>query len=112
MIKGYPTSAIAALILMILTSDSWSHPQTFNQPVAVAPIRPSPTEKVTKEAGKVTRETANEPTLEVKVERPTAELATPTGRKAAHNVFLDGTKLQLDNLSNQAVVAAVSLRTR
>jgi hypothetical protein len=32
-IKGYPTSAIAALVLIILTSD-WSHAQTFNQPGA------------------------------------------------------------------------------
>ena len=34
MIKGYPTSALAALVLMILTSESWSHAQTFNQPGA------------------------------------------------------------------------------
>ncbi len=34
MIKGYPTSALAALVLMILTSDSWTHAQTFNQPGA------------------------------------------------------------------------------
>src|SRR3989449_5934864 len=33
----------------------------------------APTEKVTKEAGKVARETANDPTLEVKVERFTAD---------------------------------------
>jgi len=31
-IKGYPTSALVALVLMILTS--WSHAQTFNQPGA------------------------------------------------------------------------------
>jgi Domain of Unknown Function (DUF748) len=63
----------------------------------------SPTEKVTKEAGKVARETANEPTLEVKIERFTA-----AGRigyvnqaaKPAYSVFLDGAKLQLENLSN------------
>ena len=39
MIKGYPTSAIAALVLMILTSDSWSHAQTFNQPGAEQPTK-------------------------------------------------------------------------
>jgi Domain of Unknown Function (DUF748) len=63
----------------------------------------APTEKVTKEAGKVARETANEPTLEVKVERFTADGRIGYINQAAkppYNVFVDGTKLQLENLSN------------
>ena len=63
----------------------------------------APTEKVTKEAGKVARETANEPTLEVKVERFTADGRIGFVNQAAkppYNVFLDGTRLQLENLSN------------
>ncbi len=63
----------------------------------------APTEKVTKEAGKVARETANEPTLEVKVERFTADGRIGYVNQAAkpsYNVFLEGTKLQLENLSN------------
>jgi hypothetical protein len=63
----------------------------------------SPTEKVTKEAGKVARETANEPTLEVKVQSFTADGRIGYVNQAAkppYKVFLDGTKLQLENLSN------------
>jgi len=63
----------------------------------------APTEKVTKEAGKVARETANDPTLEVKVERFTADGRIGFVNQAAkppYNVFLDGTRLQLENLSN------------
>ena len=63
----------------------------------------APTEKLTKEAGKVARETANEPTLEVKVERFTADGRIGFVNQAAkppYNVFLDGTRLQLENLSN------------
>jgi Domain of Unknown Function (DUF748) len=63
----------------------------------------SPTEKVTKEAGKVARETANEPTLEVKVESFTGDGRIGFVNQAAkppYNVFLAGTKLQLENLSN------------
>jgi hypothetical protein len=63
----------------------------------------SPTEKVTKEAGKVARETANEPGLEVKVERFTADGRIGYVNQAAkppYNVFLEGAKLQLENLSN------------
>jgi hypothetical protein len=63
----------------------------------------SPTEKVTKEAGKVSRKTANEPTLEVKVERFTGDGQIGFVNQAAkppYKVFLSGTKLQLDNLSN------------
>src|ERR1051325_2185191 len=64
----------------------------------------SPTEKVTKEAGKVARKSANTPTLQVKVDRFTAD-----GRigyinqaaKPAYTVFLDGAKVQLENLSNE-----------
>jgi hypothetical protein len=64
----------------------------------------SPTEKATKEAGKVARESANAPTLQVKVERFTAD-----GRigyinqaaKPAYTVFLDRAKIQLENLSNE-----------
>src|SRR5947207_5931947 len=55
----------------------------------------APTEKVTKEAGKVARETANEPTLEVKVERFTADGRIGFVNQAAkppYNVFLDGTR--------------------
>jgi uncharacterized protein DUF748 len=63
----------------------------------------SPTEKVTKEAGKVARETANEPTLEVKVESFTGDGRIGFVNQAAkppYKVFLAGTKLQLENLSN------------
>jgi hypothetical protein len=63
----------------------------------------APTEKVTKEAGKVAREAANEPTLEVKVERFTADGRIGYINQAAkppYNVFLENTKLQLENLSN------------
>jgi Domain of Unknown Function (DUF748) len=64
----------------------------------------SPTEKVTKEAGKVARETANEPTLEVKVESFTGDGRIGFVNQAAkppYKVFLAGTKLQLENLSNR-----------
>ena len=63
----------------------------------------SPTEKVTKEAGKVARKAANEPTLEVKVERFTGDGQIGFVNQAAkppYKVFLSGTKLQLENLSN------------
>jgi Domain of Unknown Function (DUF748) len=63
----------------------------------------APTEKVTKEAGKVAREAANEPTLEVKVERFTANGRIGYVNQAAkppYTVFFDATKLQLENLSN------------
>ena len=62
----------------------------------------SPTEKVTKEAGKVARKTANNPTLEVKVERLTADGQFGFVNQAAkppYKVFLSDTKLQLDNFS-------------
>ncbi|HEY2988241.1 MAG TPA: DUF748 domain-containing protein [Candidatus Binatia bacterium] len=62
-----------------------------------------PTEKVTKEAGKVARETANKSTLEVKVDR--LELDGRIGyvnqaAKPPYHVFLDNTKVQVQNLSN------------
>ena len=63
----------------------------------------APTEKVAKQAGKVARETANEPTLEVRVERFTANGRIGYINQAAkppYTVFLTGTKLELDNLSN------------
>jgi hypothetical protein len=63
----------------------------------------SPTEKVTKEAGKVARETANEPTLEVKVDSFIGDGRIGFINQAAkppYKVFLTGTKLQLENLSN------------
>jgi hypothetical protein len=63
----------------------------------------SPTEKITREGGKVARETANEPTVEVKVERFTGEGRIGFVNQAAkppYKVFLGGTKLQLENLSN------------
>jgi Domain of Unknown Function (DUF748) len=65
--------------------------------------RTSPAERVTKEAGKVARETANEPTLEVKVERFTGDGQIGFVNQAAkppYKVFLSGSKLQLENLSN------------
>jgi hypothetical protein len=64
----------------------------------------APTEKVTKAAGKVARKTANDPTLEFKVERITAAGRIGYINQAAkprYRVFLDGTNLQLENLSNQ-----------
>ena len=63
----------------------------------------SPTEKVTKEAGKVARETANEPGVEVKVQRVTADGRIGYVNQAAkpsYKVFLEGAKLQIENLSN------------
>src|SRR4029450_12484000 len=63
----------------------------------------SPTEKVTKEAGKVARKAANEPTLEVKIERFTGDGQIGFVNQAAkppYKVFLSGSKLQLENLSN------------
>jgi hypothetical protein len=63
----------------------------------------APTEKVTKEAGKVARKTANEPTLEVKIDRLDADGRIGYVNKAAkppYNVFLEGTKLDVENLSN------------
>jgi len=65
--------------------------------------RTSPTEKVTKEAGKVARKAANEPTLDVKVEHFTAEGQIGFINQAAkppYKVFLTSTKVQLENLSN------------
>lgn len=63
----------------------------------------APTEKVTKEVGKVARKTANEPTLEVKVDRLDLDGRIGYVNKAAkppYNVFLEGTKLDVENLSN------------
>jgi hypothetical protein len=63
----------------------------------------SPTEKITKEAGKAARKAANEPTLEVKVERFTGDGQIGFVNQAAkppYKVFLSGSKLQLENLSN------------
>jgi hypothetical protein len=65
--------------------------------------RTSPTEKITKEAGKVARKAANEPTLEVKVDRFTGDGQIGFVNQAAkppYKVFVNGTKLQLENLSN------------
>jgi Domain of Unknown Function (DUF748) len=63
----------------------------------------SPTEKVTKEAGKAARKAANEPTFELKVERFTGEgqigFVNQTA-KPPYKIFLSGSKLQLENLSN------------
>jgi Domain of Unknown Function (DUF748) len=64
----------------------------------------APTEKATKEVGKVARKTANEPTLEVKVDR----LDIKGGRigyvnqaaKPPYHVFLERTNLEIENLSN------------
>jgi Domain of Unknown Function (DUF748) len=64
----------------------------------------SPTEKVTKEAGKAARKAANEPTLELKVERFTGEGQIGFINQAAnppYKLFLSGTRLQLENLSNE-----------
>jgi hypothetical protein len=63
----------------------------------------APTEKATKEAGKVARKTANEPTLEVKIDRLDLDGRIGYVNKAAkppYNVFLEGTKLDVENLSN------------
>jgi Domain of Unknown Function (DUF748) len=63
----------------------------------------SPTEKVTKEAGKAARKTANEPTLELKVERFAGDGQigfVNQAAKPAYKVFISGTKVQLENLSN------------
>jgi Domain of Unknown Function (DUF748) len=63
----------------------------------------APTEKVTKEVGKAARKAANEPTLELKVERFTADGQIGFINQAAkppYKVFLSGSKLQLENLSN------------
>jgi Domain of Unknown Function (DUF748) len=62
-----------------------------------------PTEKVTKETGKAARKTANEPTLELKVGRFTGAGQIGFINQAAkppYKVFLSGSKLQLENLSN------------
>jgi Domain of Unknown Function (DUF748) len=62
-----------------------------------------PTEKVTKQAGKAARKATNEPTLELKVERFTGDGQIGFVNQAAkppYKVFLAGTKLQLENLSN------------
>ena len=61
------------------------------------------TEKVAKQASKVVRETANDPTLEVRVERFSANGRIGYVNQAAkpsYTVFLASMKLQLDNLSN------------
>lgn len=63
----------------------------------------APTEKVAKEAGKVARETANKPTLEVKIDR--LDLDGRIGyvnqaAKPAYTVFLEGAKVQAQNVSN------------
>ncbi len=63
----------------------------------------SPTEKVTKEAGKASRQAANQPQLELKVEHFAGEGRigfVNQATKPPYKVFLDGTKLQLENLSN------------
>jgi hypothetical protein len=63
----------------------------------------APTEKVTKEAGKAARKQANEPTLEWKIDRLTADGRIGYINKAAnppYNVFLNGSKIQVENLSN------------
>jgi hypothetical protein len=62
-----------------------------------------PTEKVTKEAGKAARKATNEPSLELKVERFTGDGQIGFINQAAkppYKIFLSGTKLQLENLSN------------
>ncbi|HEY3303878.1 MAG TPA: DUF748 domain-containing protein [Candidatus Binatia bacterium] len=62
-----------------------------------------PTEKVTKEAGKVARQTANEPTLEVKVDRLVLDGRVGYINQAAkppYNVFLEGAKVEVQNVSN------------
>jgi hypothetical protein len=64
----------------------------------------SPTGKVTKEAGKAARKAADEPTLELKVDRFTGDGQIGFVNQAAkppYKVFISGTKLQLENLSNQ-----------
>jgi hypothetical protein len=63
----------------------------------------APTERMTKEAGQVARKAANEPTLEVKVERVTADGRIGYINQAAkppYSVFLEAAKLQVENLSN------------
>ena len=63
----------------------------------------APTERMTKEAGQVARKAANEPTLEVKVERVTAYRRIGYINQAAkppYSVFLEAAKLQVENLSN------------
>jgi Domain of Unknown Function (DUF748) len=73
----------------------------------------APTEKVTKEAGKAARTAANEPTLELKVERFTGDGQIGFINQAAkppYKVFLSGTKLQLENLSNKFKEGAARAR--
>ena len=58
---------------------------------------------MTKEAGKVARETANEPGVEFKLERFIADGRIGYVNQAAkppYKVFLEGAKLQIENLSN------------
>jgi hypothetical protein len=75
--------------------------------------RTSPAEKVTTQAGKVTRETANDPSVEFKIERFTADGRIGFVNQAAkppYNVFLEGSKLQLENLSNHFNAGAAHAR--
>jgi hypothetical protein len=63
----------------------------------------APTEKVAKEVGKVARKAANEPTLEVKIDR--LDLNGRIGyvnqaAKPPYKVFLDNAKVQAQNVSN------------
>jgi len=63
----------------------------------------APTEKITKEAGKVARQTANKPTLEVKIDRLDLDGRIGYINQAAkppYNVFLEGAKVQVQNVSN------------
>jgi Domain of Unknown Function (DUF748) len=63
----------------------------------------APTEKIAKEAGKTARKHANDPTLEWKVDRFTANGRIGYINKAAnppYAVFLNGAKVQVENLSN------------
>jgi hypothetical protein len=63
----------------------------------------APTEKVAKEAGKVARDSANKPTLEVKIDRLDLDGRVGYINQAAkppYNVFLEGAKVQAQNVSN------------
>jgi hypothetical protein len=63
----------------------------------------APTERVTKEVGKVARQTANAPTLEVKIDRLDLDGRIGYINQAAkppYNVFLEGAKVQVRNVSN------------
>jgi hypothetical protein len=66
-------------------------------------VQTSPTEKITKEAGKVARQTANQPTLEVKIDKFSADGRIGWINQAAnppYRIFLDAAKIQIENLSN------------